>query len=180
METVVEAATPTPVASTEVTELIYENVSDCLKANNPIDNTFNTYGWKGSTTLAINRDAALYKTFWQEEMLHAYDLLIAKAHPSISYPKETTIASRDAYLTFVNVYANVAGLVENSNAFGDEFNEAYDEQIYSGTIMPITMNMVCAQKYREHTFELYDLLDVIGVEPDFITDVEDLKKQLLE
>lgn len=145
-----------------------------LEDSNPIDDYFEEWNVESvGTTMEIRVFAGNYAECWKAEMLHAYDLLLSRAHPTIDEPQESIIRSREAFIEFVESDGLLQAYIENSTAFSDDV-QVNGDQILFGTIFPATASFAKAARYRTQTFELYDRLCVIGIVPDFVFNRDEL------
>lgn len=162
-------------------ETEYAPPSISLLGENPIDIFFDEWGTELSgVTIEINTFSANYAMSWKEEMLHAYEVLLANANPHSEELQNYITASRELFLDFVENDAYLEGLVHWSDGFWYMKADVGDTQeVRNGSGFSSGKSAAAASLYKQQTLRLYDMLDAIDVEIDFVFDADkltDIKK----
>lgn len=177
VETTIDEAAPSPIetdVSTEVLEIFTDEQGVPLPSlnlpySNPIDNYFDTLGEAISgDTQSLYDHSSDYALAWEAEIKNAYELLILAVRPGVPEVVEWLENSRSAFFEFVPDMAYAIAYSVHSDAF--EHNEYTDpnEFVRYGSITPFAAEMNIVQKYREHAFELFDMLYRAGIEYEFV------------
>lgn len=132
------------------------DISVSLLWDNPIDKLYASIP-SPPDTMRQRVLYGLYCSWWRAELEHAYDGLLALAHPDFAWTAEMVEESQRAFFAFVDVDAAMQGYAINSNAFGDE-GGSYHDSIFSGSIQPGTESLIAAEHYRRQTLMLMELL----------------------
>lgn len=126
---------------------------------NPIDPWVSEHLYKSAATAVWSRDACLESQIWQAEAEHAYDLLIARAHPTDDTPRRALEEARAAFAAFVPNFGEFTALWQFSGAFDPEYwSENEPESIFMGSQGKVDRWSTQARCWRALTFRLWDLL----------------------
>lgn len=126
---------------------------------NPIDPWVSEHLYQNCATYIWSQDAYLESQIWQAEAEHAYDCLIAKAHPTDDAPRRALEEARAAFAAFVPNFGEFCALWEFSEAFVPEYWKEYEpESIFMGSQGTVSRWSAQAACWRTLTFHLWDLL----------------------
>ena len=148
--------------------------------DNPIDRYFEEHPLSsGGTTVMMGATWAIRRDIWQAELEHAYDQLLARAHPTDPAPREALEEARDAFLRFAPNYGDVNAYFLFSNAFAASTRET-DEwaELDRGTGIGPQSVWAAADLYRRQTIRLWERMEEIGVEPEFAFDPADWSERM--
>lgn len=147
-----------------------------LAENNPVDEYFNEWGKELSgVTIEMNVFGANYAASWKAEMLHAYEMLSEMANPHSEQLQSYISQSQNLYLDFADNDSDLEGLVCWSDGFWYmRADVGHTEEISIGSGYPSGVSAAKATLYKQQTIRLYDMLEAIGVQPDFVFDAGSL------
>ena len=156
----------------EIIEILKNATEDAHRVRyiNPIDDYFNEWAKELSgATIEMNVFGENYAASWKEEMLHAYDILLEYANPHSEELQNRIEQSRSTFLDFVENDSYLEGLVFWSDGFSYMRAEVGDtEKVGVGSGFPSGMFLAKAELYKQQTLRLHNMLDEIGVLPEFV------------
>lgn len=149
-------------------------------SDNPIDDYFEVHPLSDSgVTMVMTERSALELDIWQAELEHAYDQLIARAHPTDPAPKQALERAREAYLKFAPEYGALDAYYRFSGAFLEECRESDTwESLGRGTLAGPEQVGVTAALYHSQTLRLWEQIGRLGVEPGVQFDPAEWKERI--